>query len=409
MSGHNHRHGRHGNAGRHPSHHAHDQHDKHTSHRYQEGYTLNPLWDLDGLTQQQQESIDPGMRAYFWTPIPIGMMVASYLAELLSFVTLRPVGEVTTEYRILNGTAGAGGSTIALGKCFSNVVAGDFCQEQLKALRHNVIEVMKLGDTVTVDKEPANVTLRNDTELYHAMLLEPCWGGLHYKEAPLNTLELYLQITEYNGALYDNLSGMEGHEYEFMRLATVVANILRENKTMRCLAVLLPYNANLESFTVELQKAKMQVVFMDPHKVHPPNLNSWDFSGHRGSLTTGYMDDLQKRKAYPHYRGPDVFAMVLRYDEWQEALKANSEKMSRESAEKTWDLLWRCTLHKFWPSTEEKKPSQTLQTLKPQANLQTGVPVQVNGSTMMCMTCLLPIVSTRSMHLLTSGTGAWNG
>jgi uncharacterized membrane protein len=88
---------------------------------------LKSSLDLNSLTNEQRQSIDPALKAYPWTPIPIGMVVTAYLAELMSFLSGKSTQEILQDCHILDGTAGAGGSTIALAHSFHHVTAGDFC------------------------------------------------------------------------------------------------------------------------------------------------------------------------------------------------------------------------------------------------------------------------------------------
>jgi hypothetical protein len=63
--------------------------------------TLKSSWDLDGLTNEQRQSIDPALKAYLWTPIPIGMVVTAYLAELMRFLSGKSTQQQTDPTALL--------------------------------------------------------------------------------------------------------------------------------------------------------------------------------------------------------------------------------------------------------------------------------------------------------------------
>lgn len=314
---------------------------KNRVHRYSEHYTLDWNWDLDGLTEEQKRGIQPGMRSYFWTPIPLGMMSTSMGAEVLSVLMRdKDCKWVRENCRVLNATAGAGGSTIVLGHAFHHVAAGDYCPDQLPCLRHNVHEVMKMSpDRVRVDAQPVNVLDRTDLNEYDLVVLEPCWGGIKYKQVGPGNLQLFMQRGAYDPNAYEQTCAVatendrmkrDGKEEieglplademdlsRFVPLPSAVAGIMHNHARVKAVCVLVPWNFDIGRFKQILKgQHDMVCIVLDPHAVHPADIDSSMFGDLRRDLGVREMDRLREMYEYHKYTGPDRYVYVVRKKEW---------------------------------------------------------------------------------------------
>lgn len=289
--------------------------------RYNTHYKLVRQWDLDGLTRGQQDAIDTGLRAYLWTPIPLGLKMATRLKKFLEI--LREDGKATPDpvvgWKVLIPTAGAGGSTIALATAFSSVTAGDFSERQLVALRHNLHDVMGYH-RVKIDAKPVNLLDREDINEFDALVLEPCWGGTKYKTVKAGELDLYVQSGRFDEKTMDLVSkGGPGKDFVISEgvvpLASVVTRLMYSHPRLRAICILTPYNFNKTTFEKTLERHSLMYLNIKTHGSPPADLTEHDMEDFIRRRQGGNMVDIKDMIALPHYKsytGPDRYMIIFR-------------------------------------------------------------------------------------------------
>jgi len=135
-------------------------------------------------------------------------------AMLTAFLIKNKFGDV----KILDGTGGAGGNSIAFGLLFSDVISIEIDPERFKLLKYNVKDLFKL------DNELFNDSFYNhiDDE-YNLLFLDPPWGGPDYK------LKKNLRLTIANKTMKE-----------------IASYLLNKN---RRLILKLPFNYDLSEFS----------------------------------------------------------------------------------------------------------------------------------------------------------------
>jgi hypothetical protein len=294
-------------------------------------YNLNFDWDLLGIDHIHQKKIDPGLDSHktrLWLPIPISIYIATVMKNYVCLMSDKNPGaygseewmasldKVGEDARILDPTAGAGGSTIGLSMTFKQVFAGDFCERQLAALRNN-LNVVEEGSNVTVDKNPVNVLTRRDISTYDAMILSPFWGGAGYKQHSSGSVDLYLknvfrpQDFEIPSSLK---TGTNANEF--------IVNTMKENPRLKFITLQIPINFNASNLLHNyLHQNSLEGVFISPHKVCPCKLTPGilhPFEGNNHRLLTA--ENVKHFEHFGKYDGPDRFILVFRKNELETKL-----------------------------------------------------------------------------------------
>jgi hypothetical protein len=226
-----------------------NQHGKRYSTRKK--YVLNTHWDLLGIDHQDQIKINAGLAPRLWMPIPISIYIATVMKNYLCLMSRDDPGpfgskqwksaleSVGKNAMVLDPTAGAGGSTIGLSAAFDHVFAGDFCPQQLNALRNNVV-VVRENTNVTVDVEPIDVLTRRDIPKYDTMIISPFWGGSGYKQLEPGTVDLYLHHI-FESSNFETQSvlntGVSANQF--------IVNTMKQNPRLKFVTLLIPYNFNV--------------------------------------------------------------------------------------------------------------------------------------------------------------------
>lgn len=381
---------------------------------------LRHHWDTEGLTPEQKRAVDAGLHPLMWLPMPLGVLLTGYMAEVLSFISGKDTQEVLETFRVLNGTAGAGSSVMPLARSFHHVTAGDSSEEQLKFLRHNIRAVMGFPkDRVQIDSVAQNIFDRKDLGQYQAILLKPYWGGVAYSKAGVGELDLYISKTAYNEASWKNVCALkQGAKTKlspykpvdtehFIPLHEAVIKFMSENKNLLVIAIVLPFNYNIQGFYDKLKEANLTFFVCDPCELHPPQISAKDFGARPGDLSTSLIDTLQKSLAYPNYRGSDRYPVVMRTEQMMHAMsksvwdKTKSLSQMQRAYASRWGLLWDSYLRRLAEHARRKPHVAEPATRKPHESRIKLLPAKPNlaggaAITSMCAACNLPMMMMMS-------------
>ena len=145
-------------------------------------------------------------------------------AMLTAFLIKNKFGDI----KIMDGTGGAGGNSIAFGLIFSDVTTIELNKDRFQLLSYNIKELFKLENKLINDSFYEHIN-----EDYRLLFLDVPWGGKNYK----NFKKLRLTIA--------NKSLLEIAQY-----------LLKQNKKV---VLKLPFNYDLSEFNnIKYEKYKIK-------------------------------------------------------------------------------------------------------------------------------------------------------
>jgi hypothetical protein len=295
---------------------------------------LNFHWQLLGIDHQHQKKIDPGLAANLWMPLPISLYIATVMKNYVCLMLETNPGaygskqwrsvlnEVGKHCKVLDATAGAGGCTIGLSMAFGHVFAGDFCEQQLTALRNNIM-VVNEGSNVTIDTIPIDVLTRQDISKYHTMVISPFWGGDGYKQLPPGSADLYLNHKFTPNVFNNQLFLKTGKNVD-----QFIVDTMGQNPHLMFITLHIPYNFNAHNLLHNyLPQNGLKGELISPHYVPPSQINAntlHSFQGNHHQLVSA--TDIEHWKHFHKFDGSDRFILVFREEELN--AKLNRLKLS---------------------------------------------------------------------------------